>query len=79
MGPLMSAGPRTENRINYGGSLTHEFILNITWLCHLMPHAHSSLRVNVYGCLLVIGVWFCHWQCHLMDDTWPLEMKMEQS
>lgn len=35
--------------------------------------------VNVYGCSLAIGVWFYHWLCLLMGDTWPPEMKMEPS
>ncbi len=29
--------------------------------------------------LLVTGVWFCLWQCHLMVGIWPLVMKMAQS
>jgi len=34
---------------------------------------------SVSAFLLVIGVWFCHWPCHLMVDTWHLVMKMALS
>ena len=80
MGPLMSAGPRTENRINYGGSLAHEFILNITWLCHLMPHAHSSLNNRVQKitffffsfcvCSGCMGPDISKWKCFMFFSSW---------
>ena len=30
---------------------------------------------SVSAFLLAIGVWFCHWPCHLMVDIWHLVMK----